>query len=302
MRVATAYYYSSSLIAMQKQQSDADKYQQQIATQRRFNSPSEDPVGAVKEMRYSEAIAKANTYLDNIQTASTMNKLESTTLEAINNSVQSALDIAKAVSGTSLTTQERTDYANQLRAIYSDLLGYANTQDANGNYMFAGSLGKTQPFQQTTGASNYAGDTFQQKISVGTNQQIAVSDSGSSVFSVGSASDPFAAIDQLITDLQNPALTGSALQAAGTTATTNLTSARDNVQTVSSDVATRVSQLDALQTLQTSFKEQMTNNLGDTVNADTMAAGVNLKLQQTALQALMQTFTTTAGLSLFKYL
>ncbi len=301
MRIGTALSFAMNTAAMQAQQADLFKTQQQVATGRRVVTPSDDPLAASQALRVSQAEAISGNNSDNIKLATTKINQESTYLDAIRGVLDEVKNIANNSGGTP-STRERTDYAIYLQQQYENLLAYANSTDANGNYVFAGSKGSTLPFQQVTGASNYQGNNVQQKIAISGNQTIPVSDSGQKVFSVGTANDPFAIISQFITDLQNPALTGSAYQTAVNSAMSGINGALDNVISVQSEISGRNQQLKAAGATEAQFKLQFQNEIDRLELVDMQKAAVELKLQETTLQATQQSFVNASKLSLFNFL
>ena len=289
-----------NLAAMQDKQATLFHVQQQMATHRRIVTPSDDPVGAARALQTARALSVSESSLENIAKAQTRIKAESTTLEAIRQVLESAKDTAVSA-GTNPSTQERTSFANYLTQVYQDLRGYANSTDAEGNYMFSGFKNVT-PFQQTTGASNYQGDNAKRYVSIGSNQQIQVSDSGQEVFSVGTANDPFAVISQFITDLQNGALTGTAFDAAADTAISGLENALSKVVQISDHVAVRFQQLDTAKDVETQYKLQYQDELDRVESVDMLTAGVQLQLLQTSLEATQKAFINASQLNLFSLL
>jgi flagellar hook-associated protein 3 FlgL len=73
-------------------------------------------------------------------------------------------------------------YANELEGRLEDLVALANTSDGLGGYVFSGYKTGTMPFVKTTGGVAYQGDQGQVQLQVGGARKIAMSDSGSSVF------------------------------------------------------------------------------------------------------------------------
>lgn len=300
MRISTSSYFTMNLAAMQDKQATIFHVQQQMATGRRIVTPSDDPVGAARALQTARALSVSENSLESIAKAQTRLKAESTTLEAIRQVLQSAKDTAVSA-GTNPSTQERTSFANYLTQVYDDLRGYANSTDAEGNYIFSG-FKNVSPFQQITGASNYQGDNAKRYVAISSNQQIQVSDSGQEVFSVGTANDPFAVISQFITDLQNPALTGAAFDAAADTAISGLENALSKVEQISDHVAVRFQQLDTAKNTETQYKLQYEDELDRIESVDMLTAGVQLQLLQTTLEATQRAFINASQLNLFNLL
>lgn len=301
MRIATAYFFSATTAALQAKQADMYHTQQQIATGRRIVTPSDDPIGTTLALQTSQAKAMSENNLNNIRSAKTKVQGETVTLEAIRKTLVSAKSVAIGAGG-SPSQQERADFAGFLQQIYQDMLGYANSLDSNGNYMFAGYKGGTIPFTQTSGASAYQGDNGQQNVAISNGRQIAVSDSGEAVFGVGTANDPFAVIDQFITDLQNPALTGTAFDAAVQVALTGLSNAVDNVVNIADQVGIRYQELLQAEDAAITFTTQFENELTRLESVDIQKAAVELQLQQVSLQASQQAFVKISDMTLFNFI
>lgn len=300
MRISTSYYFSSNQQALLDKQATLSYLQQQLATGRRIITPSDDPVGATHALQTARALSVSENNIENITKAGTRVQVESTTLEAIRNVLENAKNIATGA-GSNPSTEERTSYANYLTQLYDDLKGYANSTDADGNYLFSG-FKNVAPFQQVTGASNYQGDSSNRYVSISNSRQIQVSDSGQDVFSVGTANDPFAVISQFITDLQDTTLTGSAFQTAVTNAVSGLGGALTQVQKVSDNAATRYQELQTAKDTESQYKLQFQNELSRVEDADTQTVAVQLQLQQTSLEASQKAFINATQLNLFSLL
>ncbi len=301
MRISTSFSFEMNAAAMQSKQADIYHTQTQVATGRRIVTPSDDPIGATHALEASRALAMSGNYVENIKKAEIQLKSESTTLDAIRHVLMNAKNIAVG-SGGNPSTQERTSFSHYLEQMYQDLLGYANSQDAQGNYMFSGSKGGTVPFQQVIGPSNYQGDNVQRNIAISSTRQIPVSDSGQAIFSVGTPNDPFAVISTFITDLQNGALTGAAFETAVGTAVTGLGKALDNVVNVHDQVGVRFQELQVAKEAEAQFSLQYQNELARVESVDMQKAAIELQLQQTSLEATQKAFLSASKLTLFNLL
>ena len=301
MRVSTSYYFNTNLAAIQSKQADLVKTQEQMATGRRIVTPADDPVGAVGALQNARGVALAESNLENISKAEVQIKTESTVLDAIRKVVNSARSTAVGATGNP-STQERNSYADFLEQMYGDLLGYANTTDAYGNFVFSGFKGTTTPFQQVTGASNYQGDDGKRFVAISSGRQIQVSDPGSSVFGTGTPDDPFALITQLVTDLRDTSLTGTAYDTAVANAINGFNNAYDRIVNVSDHAAVRVQELKIAKEAETLYKAQYQNELDRIEKVDMYQAAVQLQLQQTSLEATQKAFMNASQLSLFSLL
>jgi flagellar hook-associated protein 3 FlgL len=300
MRIGTAYAFDLGSAALQAQQARLQRVQQQIATGRRILTPAEDPLGAQRALLTSVSLGRTENYLQNMLYAMTRLKQENTVLSAARGVLAAAREAAAGIQQATDMSQ-RNSVADYLARLKEDLLGYANSRDANGDYLFAGSKAGAAPFQNTPPVA-YVGDGFQLKIAISEKRSIDVSDPGDYVFSMGTPNDPFAAIDQLITDLTNPALTGSAYTNAIGAGLAQLDAALGQMDVVGNAVAHRVSEIEAAQNVATDARLRMQDELQRIESVDLQQAAVELQLQQVTLQALQQAFAKTSQLSLFNFL
>ncbi len=301
MRVSTSYYFNTNLAAIQNKQAELVSIQQQMATGRRIVTPADDPVGAVGALQNARGVALAESNLENISKAEVQIKTESTVLDAIRKVIDTARSTAVGATGNP-SMQERTSFANFLEQMYTDLQGYANTTDAYGNFVFSGFKGTTAPFQQVTGPSNYQGDDGKRFVAISSGRQIQVSDPGSAVFGTGTSDDPFALISQMVTDLRDSSLTGTAYDAAVASSIDGFNNAYDRIVNVSDHVAVRAQELKIAKDAETQYKVQFQNELDRIEKVDMYQAAVQLQLQQTSLEATQKAFMNASQLSLFKLL
>ena len=183
MRISTSTIYERGVSAIQRQQADLLQTQQQIATGRRILSPADDPVAAARALEVSQSQAINEQYGTNTNNAKSSLGLEESILTSVTSLVQDVRVIAVQVGNPALDNSNRASLATELRGRYAELLGLANSTDSNGQYLFSGYKGSTQPFTQTApGTVAYNGDQGQRLIQISPSRQIAISDPGSDIF------------------------------------------------------------------------------------------------------------------------
>jgi flagellar hook-associated protein 3 FlgL len=196
MRIATSQLYTSSVTNMENQQSQLLQIEQQISSGVSLSSPADNPLGAAEAVQLSATSATLTQYTSNQNTALSSLQTEDSTLSTITTTLQSANSLMQEAAGGTLNNTNLSALAQQLQGYRNQLLSLANTTDGSGNYIFAGFQSTSQVF--TNNASGigvtYNGDSGQRLVQVGGSRQIAVGDTGSSVFmsvpSVGSAAVP----------------------------------------------------------------------------------------------------------------
>jgi flagellar hook-associated protein 3 FlgL len=185
MRVSTPQLHRSSVNAILDQQAQSSRTQQQLATGKRLLAPSDDPAASAKILDLNQAVAVTGQYDRNIDAARNRLNREETALAGVQTVLQRVRELAIQANNDSQNNETRQGIALEVRQRLSDLLGYANTKDANGEYLFAGFQSHTQPFAQNpAGGFTYSGDQGQRFLQVGPDRQVATNDAGAPVFQV----------------------------------------------------------------------------------------------------------------------
>ncbi|MDP2783732.1 MAG: flagellar hook-associated protein FlgL, partial [Sulfurimicrobium sp.] len=183
MRISTSMMYDLGVGSIQQQSAALTKTSQQVATGRRILTPADDPVAAARVLEVSQSKALNTQYDVNTDSATSALGMEETALASVGNLIQDVRTIAINAGNPTLDHNNLASLATDLRGRYQELLGIANSTDANGQYMFSGYQGATIPFAETSpGVVKYNGDQGQRLIQISPSRQLAVSDAGSDVF------------------------------------------------------------------------------------------------------------------------
>jgi flagellar hook-associated protein 3 FlgL len=182
MRISTSTFFEAGLTGILNQQSAMLKTQQQLSSGLAVQTPSDNPVAAVQALDTQQEMSMNTQYTTNRGTAEDQLSQLDTNLSNVSTLLQSASSIAVAANNSSLSNADRASYATQLSSQLQQLLGLANATNDNGQYLFSGYKGNTQPFTQTATGATYAGDDGQRMVQVSPSIQIPVSVSGADVF------------------------------------------------------------------------------------------------------------------------
>jgi flagellar hook-associated protein 3 FlgL len=183
MRIATSQLFSSALNGMQDKWSQIGRLQQQLSRGERILTPSDDPAATARIMELSEALASTEQYQANGDMANHRLTLEETTLAGASDILQRVRELVVQGGNGTLSAQDRGFIAKEAREQLDALVQLANTQDSNGEYLFAGFQRYTSPFSRNAaGTVNFNGDLGQRSLQIGPNRQVADGDSGQDVF------------------------------------------------------------------------------------------------------------------------
>jgi len=183
IRVSSNTIFEQGVFNLQQRQSDLVKLQDQIATGRRVRTPADDPVAAARSLEVEQSQAVNEQYSRNGDSAKTSLGLSENALISVTTLIQDVKVLAVNAGDGALSDEGLKALATELRARYQELLGLANSTDGNGQYLFSGYQGATQPFAEIApGQVRYAGDQGARLIQISASRQLAVSDSGSDIF------------------------------------------------------------------------------------------------------------------------
>ncbi len=183
MRVSTQQFYAASLTGILNQQNTLNTLSQQLSTGSTLVNPSDQPVAAAQNVALTGQINRLSGYTQNGQNAQNALQLESATVQSVTTLLSQARQLAVQMNNGTVSTQDLQNAAATMQGYIQQLAQYANTQDGQGNYLFAGSRSGTQPFAiQADGSVLYQGDGGQNQLALGPSLSTAISDPGSALF------------------------------------------------------------------------------------------------------------------------
>lgn len=300
MRISTSTMYQTAISKISELQAEQSKLQQQIASEKRVLTPSDDPIAASRALNISSSESQNAQFERNRQLANTHLTGLDGSLGSITELLTSARTTLVGNAGT-LTTEQRAALSTNLKASLQTLLGYANTKDALGNYMYAGFQSDTVPFTATATGATYNGDSNQQRIQVDFQRKMTVNITGDSIFQA-SGNDIFQTYNDLVAVLDNAASTDAAVTSAVATAISSMDAGISTVANARSAVGAKLNELDALNNSGTSRELQYAQAKSELVDLDYAQALSDLSQRKVVLEAAQQSFVQTTGLSLFNYI
>lgn len=206
MRISTSLFNQRGLASILDQQSGLLDIQTKIATGKRISSPSDDPSGSVQIIKLSEAKSITEQYIRNSNSAISRLQLEESTIKSVEDTLIRVRELSIQSGNGILSNQDRKAIAIELRQHLQGLVGLANSQDANQDYLFAGNQVNQRPFSLVAGGNVvYNGDQGQRAIQISAGQQINDGDTGLAVFmDIGNGNGKFSVQD-------SPANTGAGI-------------------------------------------------------------------------------------------
>ena len=183
MRISTQTFYEQSRTTMGSQQSSLLRVQQQLGAGTKILAPSDDPLGATRALAVSQSISLTAQYSTSRRHAEQTLSLEESTLQSVTSLLQNVKSsLIEAGNGT-MTDADRATIATTLQSNLDQLQGLANTDDGNGQFLFAGFKSGSAPFvTDSNGNIAYTGDQGKRLTQVDVSRQMAGTDDGRSIF------------------------------------------------------------------------------------------------------------------------
>lgn len=183
MRISTNQIFMRGLNNMLTQQMETLKLQQQMSSQKKLQSPSDDPITASKIDLMKQRINSTERLQKNRDAALGALSYEESTLSNMINVLQRVREIQVQAGNTSLSEADRKALGEEAESLLGQLQGLANTQDSNGYYLFSGGKTSTQAITRDVGGQFvYNGDETQRFQSISGGLDVAVNDNGSDLF------------------------------------------------------------------------------------------------------------------------
>lgn len=168
--------------------------QETMASGKRINRPSDDPLGYGKVLDYRKTLTSLGQYDRNIQNAKNRTEFIETTLEGVEELMVDAKNWA--VNQSASASMDREAAITSVQNIREQMLQMSNSKMGN-VYVFAGFQTLTPPFASD---GTYNGDNGYYSVMTADNMEMRVEADGSRIFQ--GAEDVFDALDQLIIGLQ----------------------------------------------------------------------------------------------------
>ncbi|BFM06698.1 flagellar hook-associated protein FlgL [Halioxenophilus aromaticivorans] len=183
MRISTQQAFGNSLNSLQDIYSDLLRTQEQISTGKRVINPSDDPIAATRILNLQQDNALISRYRDNITLATNNISEQESLLDSTLVAVQRLEELTIQAGDGALSNQDRIAIAQETQEIYEQLISIGNSQNARGEYLFAGSQAEQKPYVvQPDGTVIYQGDEAEREVEIAGGSFVSIRDSGFDIF------------------------------------------------------------------------------------------------------------------------
>jgi len=139
---------------LNKQATELDRLNTQVATGRAFSRTSEDTSTAIRAYQVRKNISKVENYQTNIEAAQGFLTNSESTLSSIEGSLSDAMEKILSGMNSSKAEDDRAIIANEIRTIQEQILESLNT-NVTDTYIYGGGNTTTKPFGVVEGELSY---------------------------------------------------------------------------------------------------------------------------------------------------
>jgi len=270
---------------------------QQMASGRLINMPSDNPAGAAELVQNHVQQDQTDQFLQNTTTIDGLLQTADSTLSSVVTAINQAISLGVQGGTGSVSLADQQSIAQEVQGIQNQVLQLANSS-YKGNYIFAGTATKTQPFVLNPASPDgvtYNGNEGINDVQIAEGRSVQVNVPGDQIFQ-GAGGDVFGGLQNLVTALQSGDLT-----AIGN-ATTQLGDSLNYLSQQRVFYGNAINQLNSNQ----SYLQQEKVNLQTQQNAvdgvDLAKAATDLSQEQVTQSAAMAALARVIPMSLMNYL
>ena len=306
MKVSTSMFFDNASKQLGSIQSSLAKTQTQLSTGKQINRPSDAPDKSSLITRLQSEMTRQASYQGNLNAVNVRLQAEDTALRNTSNVMYRFKELAVQAANDTLSTADRNTLSFEMIQLREQILSMANSQDSNGNYLFAGSRVAQQPFgEDAKGMVVYQGDQSRMLVPVGDNRQMNLNIPGSDVFVRLVRDDDkgnkigvgfFQALSDMVDAVKNtdrPNIQRGIKE---------LDRMQQGISDANAQVGTDMNVVDSQGGVLDEITLRLKTTLSDVQDLDYTEAITKMNKDQLALEAAQSSFAKISKLSLFNYI
>ncbi len=207
MRVTQSMLSNNMLRNISKSYEKMGKYQDQLASQKKINRPSDDPVIAMKGIQYRSQLVEVEQYQRNLTDVYNWLENSEDALDKAGSVVHRLSELVTGMANGSMTNDDRLKVESEINEIKEHLISIANTKVAD-KYIFGGTNTAQEPltYDATTGTATYNGNNEIIQIEVSAGVKLPVNTFASDIFHNAAGTGLIQDLEKLQAVVKDPTL------------------------------------------------------------------------------------------------
>jgi flagellar hook-associated protein 3 FlgL len=306
MSVSTSQYFDNASKQLSTIQNNLAQTQTQLSTSLQVVQPSDAPDKTSMITKLNTEIATQSNFTDTLKTVQTQLQAQDTAFQSVTTVLTKVKELTIQAANATLNSADRQTIALQITQLRDQVLSIANSQDVNGNYIFAGAKVSTPAFvKNANGVIDYNGDQTRSSAQIGTSLKLQMNTPGSDAFVRVQRSDGkggnvgvgfFQSLGDLISAVQNSD------QPNIQRGLSELTNLNLGITEANANVGTSLQAVDSQTSILSEVNLRLKSTLSDVQDLDYTTAITKMNKDQLALEAAQSSFAKISKLSLFTYM
>ncbi|MCM3174156.1 flagellar hook-associated protein FlgL [Paenibacillus sp. MER 99-2] len=288
MRITNNMLSSQLLLNLNRNAQQMNNTQTQLATGRKINKPSDDPVGITYSLRYRAELSSNEQFQKNVDSAVSWLEFNDTVMNQAGNVVQRLRELTVQAS-TGTNPQSALDsIKEEVSQLKEQLIDISNSK-LNGKYIFNGETYDVKPYDfptnadgtmDTTTATSIITDKGKINFIVGESVQLPINVSGNEVFGTSTEEDNlFGIMNNIMKAL------GSGNKAELSNQLGNIDSRMDKMLAIRSEIGAKTNRVDLMAGRLDDLGINLTNLQAKVEDADYAELAMQSKIQENIYNA-----------------
>lgn len=303
MRISSLYHSSAMLHQMNLNGGRLSKLMEQMATQKRVNVPSDDPVASSRLVQLNREKAAIDQYQNNITRLSGSLSTQEAHVTALSDQLLALSDKLLAASNGTNSEKDMAGFGQEILQMLDSLVSVMNAKNEEGQYLFSGTKSNTQPVTLNTAVPpqyEYKGNSATRSTTVANGVAIDENVTIAGAFSSAGTTDLSmlnllkSVSEQMQTPVPGGTLAADLKQLLGDVQATS-----SNVAAIFTDLGGKQNRLSLLSDAHTDVKIAHEQVVQDLTGLDAATSYVNIQQFTQAVQASNKSYMMISQLSLF---
>jgi flagellar hook-associated protein 3 FlgL len=291
MRISTYWQFRRMERATEQSVGQMALWQKRVATGRRVEQPSDDPVGSVHALALRGQLQQIDQYGRNIREARMFLQATEQAFADIGDILHRTRQIVTQGANDTNDANAREALIQEIREIKRRLLQIGNQRPDGERYLFSGQTVHTAPIDVVGGVASYVGDGNPLLVNIAADRVIAMNFSGARI----------ADLHNKLNDIETNLLSGDSAQLSMVDLN-DIEQFQSEFHRYRGEVGVRMRELENYERLHLSRRDQLSGNLANIEEIDLAEAISQLKQSELRYQASLQVFTRIQSVNLFDFL
>ncbi|MDM7461370.1 MAG: flagellar hook-associated protein FlgL [bacterium] len=291
MRISTYWQFRRMEHATEQSVHQMALWQRRVATGKRVEQPSDDPVGSVHALALRDQIGQIDQYTRNIREARMFLQATEQAFADIGELLHRTRQVVTQGANDTNDAAAREALAQEIREIQRRLLQIGNQRPDGERYLFSGQTVHTAPIDVVGGVASYGGDGNPLLVNIAADRTLAMNFSGARL----------ADLYNKLAQIENNLITNASLPLSMVDLQ-DIEQYQSEFHRYRGEVGVRMRELTNYEQLHMSRRDQLTGSLADIEEIDLAEAISRLKQSELSYQASLQVFTRVQSVNLFDFL